>query len=409
MNKLPVINNNDIQKEISFDSIKNYISSIYMDNNSTTIVDEEAIVAMIKTMEINYANPSGTHDAGIVARQQIELSRKYVAEFIGCEPEKIIFSSGGTESLNSAINSVLNLSGTRNHVITCLTEHNAVLNKIKKLNSNIIKYKISYLEVDNNGNFKLDQLNKLLSQDSNVNLLVSLMAANNETGTIHNNIFEAINLSHKHGAIFNLDAVQIAGKLPLKPYIEAGVDFLSISGHKMHAPKGVGALYIKDTSSFFQTIIGGMQENGFRAGTENVPGIVAFGVVAKKMPLVTDKTIELHSKFIEKLLLSLPSCIINGGGVPGTINVGFKYVHREAMIARLSDKNLYASIGSACAKGIEPSHVLSAMNVPLEYINGSVRFSFSKYTTELEVDRAIKIIEDTYNELRAISIGVMPS
>ncbi len=198
-----------------------------------------------------------------------------------------------------------------------------------------------------------------------------------------------------------------SGKIDYREDFFGKKAFLTVSGHKFHTPKGIGALYIKAGTSFYPTIVGGYQENGYRAGTENVPGIVALGIVAKKMPIATTKTFNLHQKFIDGLKIGIPSCIINGGGVPGTINIGFKYVHREAMVVKLSQNGVYASVGSACAKGIAPSHVLKAMNVPPEHLHGSVRFSFSKYTTEDEIDRAISIITSSYNELREISKGIV--
>lgn len=402
MNKLPVINN---AQSFEFHSLNDYVRPIYLDNNATTQIDDDAANEMFIALEKNYANPSGAHLAGKIARQGIENARKHVADFIGCEPSEVIFTSGGTESINSVINSVIKTHHAKKNIITCLTEHGAVLNRLKELDST---YNVYYLNVDRNGRFELAALEKLLLENPNSNLLVSLMAANNETGTIHDNIFDAIKLSHNYNALFHVDAVQIAGKIPLAQYIAAGTDFLTISGHKFHAPKGIGALFVRNNIPFYPTIMGGYQENNRRAGTENVPGIVALGALAKKMPLATDLMKKLHQKFIYALSARIPSCIINGGGVPGTINVGFKHIHREAMVLRLSQYDLYASVGSACAKGIEPSHVLSAMKVPQEYLHGSVRFSLSKYTTEEEINRAIDIIETVYNEIRSYSIGIIP-
>lgn len=410
MKKLPVVNNQETE-EFSFKSLADFARPIYMDNNATTQVDDDAMSAMLEVLEKSYANPSGMHLAGRVAKEKVEKARQYVADFIGCAPKEVIFTSGGTESINSVFNSVVKTHYPRRHFISCQTEHGAVLNKLKEFDTyDGMRYKVSYLDVDRNGNFSLEQLEEFLTmrEFAHSNLLVSLMAANNETGTIHHNIFDAINLAHKHGALFHVDAVQVAGKLPLKPYIEAGTNFLTISGHKFHAPKGVGALYVKDGTPFAPMIIGGYQEYERRAGTENVPGIVALGAVAKKLPGFAGSAIARHERFIEMLSKRIPSCIINGGGVPGTINVGFRYVHREAMVAKLSEYDLYASVGSACARGIQPSHVLLAMKTPDEYIHGSVRFSMSKFTTDEEIDRAIDIIERAYSEVRSYSVGIIP-
>lgn len=406
MKKLPVLDSN--VQEFSFHSLADFARPIYLDNNATTQIDDDAATEMFVALEKNYANPSGMHAAGKSVKQHIEKARDYVANFIGCTSAEIIFTSGGTESINSVISSVMNTHYPRQRIITCLTEHGAVLNKLIDVNKKWApKYDICYLDVDDNGRFDLVQLEYFLAKSSHLNLLVTIMAANNETGTIHTNIFDAIKLAHKYESLFHIDAVQVAGKLPLNQYVIGGTDFMTISGHKFHAPKGIGALYIKNGIDFSPMIIGGYQENNRRAGTENVPGIMAFGAVAKKMPMVTDIMIKLHQKFIRVLSSRIPSCIINGGGVPGTINVGFKYVHREAMVAKLSQYEVYASVGSACAKGIEPSHVLTAMKIPQEYIHGSVRFSFSKYTTEEEIDRALDIIERTYTEIRLYSKGIV--
>lgn len=408
MKKLPIVDNTNAE-EFSFQSLSDFARPIYLDNNATTQIDDDAANEMFMALEKNYANPSGMHAAGRLAKQSTEDSRRYVADFIGCSPSEIVFTSGGTESINSVLNSVLRTHYPRRRIISCLTEHGATLNKLKQIEAKWDpKYDVRYLDVDQQGRFNLKQLDDMLSEHPHTNLLVTLMAANNETGTIHHNIFDAIDMAHKYGALFHVDAVQVAGKLPLKPYIDSGTDFLTISGHKFHAPKGIGALYIKKELPFIPTILGGYQENERRAGTENVPGIVALGVIARKMPTVTDTMVKLHQKFIRALSSNIPSCIINGGDMPGTINVGFKYVHREAMVARLSQYELYASVGSACARGIEPSHVLLAMKVPQEYIHGSVRFSLSKYTTEKEIDRSVGIIERAYSEIRAYSKGIIP-
>ena len=406
MKKLTVLKEEDT---FSFKSLADFSRPIYLDNNATTQIDDDAAEEMLRMLEKDFANPSGMHTAGKVAKQNIENARKHVAEFIGCESSEVIFTSGGTESINTVFNSVLKTHYPRRHIISCWTEHGATLNKLKEIEEKWDpKYKISYLDVNRDGKFDLAQLESFLCEKPHMNLLVSLMAANNETGTIHDNLFEAIALAHKYDALTHVDAVQIAGKLSIKPYINAGADFLTISGHKFHAPKGVGALFVRKGIKFYPTIIGGYQENNRRAGTENVPGIVALGAVAKKMPVCGNEMLKLHEKFIQLLSTHVPSCIINGGGVPGTINVGFKYVHREAMVAKLSQYDVYASVGSACAKGIEPSHVLKAMGIPNEYIHGSVRFSFSKYTTENEVERAIDAIKKSYDEVRSYSKGIIP-
>lgn len=409
MKKLPVVKEQVEIELFNFQSLADFARPIYFDNNATTQIDDDAAAEMYSMLEKHYGNPSGIHSAGKIAKSRIAQSRDSVAAFIGCKASELIFTSGGTESINTVINSVVKTHYPRRRIISCQTEHGATLNKLKDLEESWHpKYDVLYLDVDSKGRFDLIQLETWLSENPKNNLLVTLMAANNETGTVHDNIFQAIELSKKYDCLFHIDAVQVAGKLPLKPYIDCGTDFLTISGHKFHAPKGIGVIFIKDGLLFSSSIFGGYQENGRRAGTENVPGIIALGVVAAKNPLVTDTMRNLHNKFVSALLERMPDVIINGGGVPGTINVGFKFVHREAMVARLSENELYASVGSACASGIQPSHVLTAMKVPQEFLHGSVRFSFSKYTTNEEINRSIKIIEKTYNEIRSYSKGVIP-
>ena len=404
--RLPVVDNSDAL-ELDFRSLSEFVSPVYMDNNATTQVDSDAISAMIGVMENEFANPSSIHAGGTKARGLIEEARSNAAMFIGCLPKEVIFTSGATESINSAISSAVTTQYPRTHFVSCLTEHGATLNKLKEVESKT-GYKVSYLDVDGVGRFSTQQLKELLGREPQRTNLVCLLAVNNETGTIHDNIFEAIELAHQYGALFHIDAVQAAGKMPLKPYIDAGVDFLSLSGHKFHAPKGIGALFVKKSIQFAPSILGGYQEDSKRAGTENVPGIVALGTVCKKY--VADGLADMtgvHKKFVKQLSGKIPLCIMNGGGVSGTVNVGFKYVSREAMVVKMSQYGLYAGVGSSCASGIEPSHVLKAMKVPKEYIHGSVRFSCSKYTTEAEVDRAVDIIAKAYDEVRSMGIGIV--
>jgi len=400
--KLPIIKENSVEN-VMFESFHDMIMPIYFDNNATTRVDEDAVIAMMDVMENYYGNPSALHKSGQRMADLINDARNNIASFIGCAINQFIFVSSGTEAINSVIDSVVKLFPRKNRIITCVTEHNATLNKLKF----DTKHDICYLSVDHHGRVSLDELEGYLKNDINNNALFTIMACNNETGTIHKNIFDAITLAHKYNCLVHIDAVQIAGKLPIKPYIDAGVDYLTISGHKFHCPKGIGVLYFKDNTTLYPIFFGGNQEYGLRAGTENAPAIIAMGTVARKNPLFTDNMKNMHDLFISLLTNRIPSCIINGGDLPGTINVGFKYIHRDAMVVKLSENMLYSSIGSACSTGLQPSHVLKAMNVPNEYINGSLRFSFSKYTTEYEVRKSIDIIEKAYNELRNISIGII--
>lgn len=411
--KLPVIQEAS-HNVVEFDSFLDLAQPIYLDNCSTTKLDFDALNAMIKAMEINYGNSGSIHKAGQKAKELVEEARSHVASFIGCNSDEVIFNSGATESICSVFDSVMKTHYPKKTIISCLTEHSATLSKLKQIEEiNYPKYNIKYLGVNNNGHFNIERLQYLLQQNPNDNLIVSLLAVNNETGTIHNNLLPAhgligaIELTHKYGGLFHIDAVQAAGKISLKPYIDAGVDFLSLSGHKLHAVKGVGALYIKKDIPFIPLIVGGSHENNRRAGTENVPGIVGLGVVASKKPIFGEEIKKLHNIFINELKARVPSCIINGGGLPGIVSVGFKYVNRQAIVMKLSMNNVYAGMGSACSSGIQPSHVLKEMKVAPEYINGSVRFSMSKYTTENEIRRAVEIIGDVYDEVRSWSKGIV--
>lgn len=405
--KLPVINNRPPEiemEEFSFQSLYDRIEPVYLDNNATTAIDQSALTEMMKALELDYANPGALHQAGKTAKKLVEDARKNVASFIGCKNDEVVFMGSGSEAINTAIISATSI-GHAAYILTCKTEHKATITTAEQMNGYV-----GYLSVDKEGRFSIDELVAMFEERYRTTCdfsLLSLMIANNETGTIHKNIDKAIELAHKYGALVHLDAVQIAGKKEIKPYIEMGTDYLSISGHKFHASKGVGALYVRTGAPYTALIYGGLQENERRAGTENVPAIVSMGVVAKKYPLFGKKEEQLHRKFIRLLRSRVPSCIINGGDMVGTINVGFQYVHREAMIIKLSQNDVYAGIGSACSLGIKPSHTLEAMNVPPDYIHGSIRFSMSKYTTEQEIDRAVEVIGKVYDELREMGRGII--
>lgn len=401
--KLPVINNAPIEVEdFSFQSLVDFVQPIYFDNNATTRVDEDAVMAMILAAERDYGNPSTFHVYGQASRKLVEEARAEIAKFIGCKSQEVVFTSGGTESINMAINSAIKCSPYKN-IISCKTEHGATLNTLLELEKN--GYNVHFLSVDSNGQFDIEEFREVFRQKFNHEVaLTSLMAANNETGTIHSidNLNEAFMTTFYHLGFSHLDAVQVAGKLNLSQYAQNSyLDFLSISGHKFHAPKGIGALMIKEGRKFTPLIFGGSHEEGRRAGTENVPGILAMAAVAKKFEPMKDDNRQL---FIKLLLEKIPEARINGGGIPNTVNVSFPYIHRESMVYLLSKLGVYCSVGSACAKGLEPSHVLRAMGTECQFIHGAIRFSFSKFTTEDEIKRSADIIQSAYVKLKDISI-----
>lgn len=366
------------------------MSLIYLDNNATTKVDPQVLEAMLPFFENEYANPSSIYDFAKHSNLAVKNARGVMKDFFNAEHEKeIIFTSCGSESANTAIRGVLNMNKNKRHIITTQVEHPCVLNLYQALEKE--GYKVDYIGVNSNGELDLEQLEEAINPDT---ALVSVMYANNETGVIFpiEKISEIIKRKNKETKFF-VDAVQVSGKIPID--VQAlGVDLMGISGHKFHAPKGVGALYVNSKTLITPLIIGGHQERGKRAGTENVPYIVGM---AKAAELATDylkyeatEVKRLRDKLEANLLKNVYNARLNAGivnRVPNTSNIGFEYVEGELILLHLSDAGICASSGSACTSGsLEPSHVLRAMNVPFTSIHGSIRFSLSKYTTEKEID-----------------------
>lgn len=374
---------------------------IYLDNNATTIVSPDALDEMIKMCITLYGNPSSIHEFGNDTLDIVDKNRNFVANFFGCNNKNVIFTSGGTESINSAINSVV--TDINQTFVTVKTEHNATLKKFYNLPLNI---NTVILDVDCNGQIDLNKFYELFkykhTTDSRITF-VSIMAANNETGVIHSNIDEIIRISHKYNALVHVDAVQLAGKLCLKKYIDYGADFVSISGHKFHAPKGIGALYVRNTEKYKPLLYGGSQNYGLRAGTENVAGIVALGNVCNSFSAMS---CEIRDYFIKILKDNINGIVIHGEGVdraPNTISVGFKNLNANVLVNLLSMHGVYVSIGSACHKGIVESHVLSAMNVDNNIMRGTLRISTSKFTSIDEINLAMNVISDMVTMARKIS------
>lgn len=372
--------------------------TIYLDNNATAAVAPEVFEAMRPYLTGLYGNPSSSHTFGRKIHGVIEEARASVAGLIGAEPQEIIFASCGTESDNSAILSAVETSHGKG-IVTTVVEHPAVLNTARRLGGAV------YLNVDSEGRLNIDELANAITPETAV---VSVMYANNETGVI----FPVSDISRAISgrAIFHTDAVQAVGKIPINVG-EDGIDMLSISGHKLHAPKGVGALYLRKGVRFHPMLIGGGQERGRRAGTENVASIVGLGKACelaragmKEEPAYIRN---LRDKLESGLLASCPDARVTGSGaprLPNTTNISFAHVDGEAILLKLDMMGICVSTGSACASGShEPSHVLRAMKVPQEFIGGSVRFSLSRYNTESEVDEAIRATAKIIKELRDIS------
>lgn len=380
---------------------------IYLDNNATTKIDEQVLDAMLPYFKEEYANPSSMYDFAKKSSGAIKESRGIIKDFLNAKDEKeIIFTSCGSESANTAIRGVLNYNKNKKHIITTKIEHPCVLNLYQTLEKQ--GYEVDYIGVNSNGELNLEELEQSIKEDT---ALVSIMWANNETGVINpiEKISEIIKSKNKETKFF-VDGVQAAGKIPIDVQ-GAGVDLLGISGHKFHAPKGIGALYVNSKTMITPLIIGGHQERGKRAGTENTPYIVGLGKAAQ---LATDG-LHYESTEVKRLRDKLESNIINkiynarlntgvANRVPNTTNIGFEYIEGELILLHLSDIGICASSGSACTSGsLEPSHVLRAMNVPFTAIHGSIRWSLSRFTTEKEIDYVIEKLPAIIEKVTSIS------
>jgi len=376
----------------------------YLDNNATTMVAPEVMEDMLPFMDTLYGNPSSMHTFGGQVQKHLNLARQRTAEALDCSPEEIIFTSGGTEGDNAAIFAAVNSQPDKRHLITSRVEHPAVLNTCKYLESS--GYKVTYLPVDNSGRLNLDHLRDSLRPDT---ALVSVMYANNETGNVYP-VQEMVEVVKERGILFHTDAVQVIGKLDLSMR-RLPVDYLALSGHKIHAPKGVGAMFVRKKAPFRPFILGGHQENGRRAGTENTAGIVGLGramqLAASDVSKESTRVAEQRDRLEEGLLNSVEDARVNGdrqSRLPNTLNISFKYVEGEAILLTLDSLGICASSGSACTSGsLEPSHVLRAMGVPFTHVHGSIRFSLSRYTTEEEVDQVLNNLPGIISRLRNIS------
>lgn len=380
------------------------MKTIYLDNNATTRIAPEVLDEMNPYLINYYGNPSSMHTFGGKIHGIIEESRAKVAELIGAESEEIVFMSCGTESDNTALMSAVESFPQKRHIVTTRVEHPAVFNFVKHLARR--GYRVTFIPVDNAGRLDMDSFSKALEDDTAV---VSIMYANNETGVIFP-VKEIGEILKERKILFHTDAVQAVGKLPINVK-KLPVDMLSLSGHKLHAPKGIGALYVRKGTRFYPYIIGGHQENGRRAGTENVASIIALGkaceLAAKNLENEIAYLSRLRNKLEESLLKCCPDVRINGDTehrLPNTTNISFEYVEGEAILLRLNEYGICASSGSACTSGsLEPSRVLRAMGTPFTAIHGSIRFSLSRYNTEAEIDKVLDIVPKIIKELRKLS------
>ena len=378
---------------------------VYLDNNATTRVDRAVMEAMLPFFEENYGNPSSMHTFGGSVAESIENARQQVADLIGASAEEIVFSSCGTESDNTAIRATLASYPDKRHIITSRVEHPA----IKSLYEALAKdgYRVTFVPVDSEGNLDLDYFYDHLSEDT---AIVSLMWANNETGVIFP-VEEISRNVKERGIAFHTDAVQAAGKIPID-VSRTGVDLLSLSGHKIHAPKGVGVLYIRKGTKFSPFMIGGHQEKGRRGGTENTASLVGLGKAAELAREHLERgdmecVRELRDKLENNLMQQVPHTLLNGNRedrLPNTTSIAFEYVEGESILLMLNEHGICASSGSACTSGsLEPSHVLRAMGVPFTAAHGSIRFSLSGYTTEKEIDFVLEKVPPIIERLRQMS------
>lgn len=377
---------------------------VYLDHNSTTPLHPEVLEAMLPYLKEAYGNASSIHRKGREARDAVEKAREVIASFLGTKPNTLLFTSGGTESNNFTLKGIsFKHRGKGNHIITTKIEHPCVLDTCKFMESQ--GFEVTYLPVDREGRVDPGDLKKAVTDRT---ILVSVMHANNEVGTLQP-ISELSKIAKEKGFYFHTDAVQTFGKIPVK--VDAlGVDLLSVSGHKLYGPKGVGILYIRKGVEITPHQHGGHHERRLRAGTENVAGIVGLGKAVLLAQQEMEKRIEhlqkLQERFYQGLLKGVDDILLNGHPterIPGTVNLGIKGVEGESMAINLDLQGICVSTGSACTAGsLEPSHVLVAMGVPQEYARGTVRFSLGYENTEEDIDYCLEEIPKITQRLRNI-------
>lgn len=380
---------------------------IYLDNNATTQPLPEVVDAVTDALRNGYANPSSVHQFGQAARHAVECARAQVAALINAEPRDMIFTSGGTESINLAVRGLLAYRGEKCHIVTSTVEHSAVQRLCQQLQRE--GHHVDEIEVDADGRLNL---NMLADRVTDQTALVSLMWANNETGVLFD-IPAIAQIVAQTGAMLHLDAVQAAGKTPID-VAALPVHLLSISAHKFHGPKGAGALFVRKRTRIRPIIIGGRQERDLRGGTENAPAIIGMGAAAEQAAASLqdgshDPIRTLRDRLESAILSAAPDAVVSGAGAPridNTTNIGFRGLSAEGMLILMSENGVCASSGSACSSGsLEPSHVLAAMGVPDEYAHGAIRFSLSRFTTPEQVDRVAALVPQLTSRLASTGLG----
>jgi len=378
---------------------------IYLDNSATTAVDQAVLERLIPCFQQNFGNASSIHTFGQEARAAVEEARHAVADLLRVDTREIVFTSGGTESDNMALWGVFR-SGYKpgNHIITTKIEHPAILATCKALQA--AGAEVTYLSVDDSG--RVDPV-AVAGAIRDSTILISVMHANNETGMIQP-VEEIGAIAHERGIVMHTDAVQSVGKVPIKVRELVGVNLLSLSGHKFHAPKGIGALYIRKGTKLVPFMTGGSHERKRRAGTENVPGIVGLGAAARlaleRLPAMASRVVALRDRLEGRVLSEITGVRVNGSGVrlPNIANLSFENLEGEAAVIALDLEGVAASTGSACSSGsLEPSHVLIAMGLRPEVVQGSLRFSLCYHNTEAEIDRAVETLKNVTTRLRRLS------
>ena len=378
--------------------------TIYFDNNATTAVAPEVVEAMLPFLTKLYGNPSSIHRFGGQVMAHVDKAREQLAGLLGATPSEIIFTSCGTESDNAALRSAVFTQPKRKKIVISQIEHPAILNTAKDLERSGVA--VAVIPVDEHGRLDMEKAKAEIDENT---ALVSVMWANNEIGNIFP-VRELAEMAHAKGALFHTDAVQAVGKVPINLAAD-GIDFLSLSGHKLHAPKGVGALYVRRGIRFHPFVIGGHQENGRRAGTENVASLVGLGVAAElaKANMEKENTFvrSLRDTLEQGVIATIKDVRVNGdvaNRLPNTTNISFEYIEGESILMLLDQFGICASSGSACTTGsLEPSHVLRAMNLPYTAAHGAIRFSFSRYNTMEEVQFTLEKLPPIIARLREIS------
>ncbi len=385
---------------------------IYMDNAATTAVRGEVLDAMLPWFTRHYGNPSSIHSVGRDAKRAVEAARKQVAAALGAQPQEIYFTAGGSESDNWAIRSASEMLEKKGkHIITSAIEHHAVLHTCEYLEKKR-GYRVTYLPVDETGRVNPEDVKNAIAKDT---VLISIMAANNEIGTLQP-IAEIGRIAKEAGVLFHTDAVQAVGAIPID--VNAlNVDLLSLSAHKFHGPKGVGALYIRKGVRMDNLIYGGAQERNLRAGTENLASIVGLGkaieLAVAEIPEYTARMTKLRDRLIDGILAEIPDVRLNGHRterLPGNVNVSVRYIEGESLLMRLDLAGVEGSSGSACTSGsLDPSHVLLAIGLPHEIAHGSLRLSLGIENTDADVDTVLAVLPGIVKDLRAMSPLTVPA